>query len=98
MPPPAELELIARDPALAAMATVLDQAALTAFVAERWAATGRGPPPEQVLVRYLRYKPGTALVAGLELRGPAGTAMAAARATVASAAPKLAKTLRAVER
>lgn len=98
MPPPAELELIARDPALAAMATVLDQAALTAFVAERWAATGRGPPPEQVLVRYLRYKPGTALVAGLELRGPAGTAMAAARATAASAAPKLAKTLRAVER
>jgi aminoglycoside phosphotransferase (APT) family kinase protein len=98
VPPPAEQELIAHDPALPAMATVLDQAALTAFVAERWSLAGCGPPPEQVLVRYLRYKPGTALVAGLELRGPAGTTMAAAKATAARAAPKLAKTLRAVKR
>jgi aminoglycoside phosphotransferase (APT) family kinase protein len=98
VPPPAEQELIARDPALLAMATVLDQATLTTFVAERWASAGYGPPPQQVLVRYLRYKPGTALVAGLELHGPAGTAMAAAKATAVGAAPKLAKTLRAVER
>ncbi|WP_053203458.1 hypothetical protein [Jiangella muralis] len=82
--------LAARDPDVPGLAVLLDPDALTAWLRSRWAARDR-PPPDAVAVRYLRYKPGTALVAAVELTWPGATRAGFVKAVAPSAAPKLAK-------
>lgn len=83
----ADHALVAADPALPGLAALLDDECL-----RRWLARHA---PEHALTarRYLRYKPGTSCVLGLELRGPAGTQRAVLMATSADAAVKLDKTV-----
>lgn len=64
-------DLAARDPALPALELVLRDRRLTRSVRRRWRADG--PPPDDVHITYVRYKPATNIVAGLELRFPDGT-------------------------
>lgn len=60
---PANRELVARDPALPALALLLDPPALHALLRKRWpqlALSGLEPS-------YLRYKPGTSCLAGFRI-------------------------------
>ncbi len=60
----ADADLAARDPALPGLPVLLDDAALTGWLA----AHGLGPARR----RYLRYKPGTNCLLGLDLAGDSG--------------------------
>ncbi|WP_069115332.1 phosphotransferase [Jiangella alba] len=82
--------LAGRDPDVPGLAVLLDPDALTAWLGSRWDARDR-PPPDAVTVRYLRYKPGTALVAAVELSWPGATRAGFVKAVAPGAAPKLAK-------
>src|SRR5690625_1644049 len=81
----AEQELLEREPALPGMAVLFDEAAMSASVQEHQ------PSGSWVRLRDLRYKPGTAMVAGLTLTTEEGTSFAAARAMSMSDQEKLAK-------
>ncbi|HLR93325.1 MAG TPA: phosphotransferase [Jiangellaceae bacterium] len=81
----ADQELLEREPTLPGVAVLFDEAALTACV------QAHQPSVSEVRLRYLRYKPGTAMVAGLTLTAAEGTSFAAARAMSMSDQTKLVK-------
>jgi hypothetical protein len=63
---PGDTEVVARDPEVVALPTVLDDQRLTAHLRARWTAGAAGSP-DAVRVTYLRYKPRTLLVAAVEV-------------------------------
>jgi Ser/Thr protein kinase RdoA (MazF antagonist) len=63
---PGDAEVVARDPEVVALPTVLDDQRLTTYLRARWAGGAAGVP-DAVRVTYLRYKPGTLLVAAVEV-------------------------------
>ncbi|WP_026874988.1 aminoglycoside phosphotransferase family protein [Jiangella gansuensis] len=89
----ADRELADRDGVIPGLPVLLDPDALTAWLAGHWAAghSGDRPPPQAVVVRYVRYKPGTGMVAGVELHWPTGRRPGLVKAVASRAAPKLAK-------
>lgn len=87
MLPPADTALVAADPAIPGLGHVLDVGALL----DRLTA-GRSPlQPTGAVVEYVRYKPGSAVVAGLRLHTEEGPVAAFAAAWAAPSTPKLAK-------
>ncbi|MQA03920.1 MAG: hypothetical protein GEV07_14750 [Streptosporangiales bacterium] len=72
----ADRELVTREPAIPGLRVALDPDALLELFLPQWPA-GQ-PQPQSAHVRYVRYKPGTSLLAGVELR----TATESARAFV----------------
>ncbi|MGY2075307.1 phosphotransferase enzyme family protein [Blastococcus sp. SYSU DS0828] len=83
---PADADLAARDPGLPGLPVLLDDDVLAGWLAGHGLGTARR--------RYLRYKPGTGCVLGLELRTGAGAVPAVLSAWAGHSAPKLAKTRR----
>lgn len=73
--------LVGRDPDVPGLALALDDAALLGWLDPRWR---REPGLAAARVTYLRYKPGTAIIAGLELTTNGGTVLAAAARFVAA--------------
>ena len=88
---PDDAELVAREDRIQALAELLDpdrlRERLAAAASPVWGAVGA------VRVDYLRYKPGTSLVAGLVADTEAGERRAYAVAGAAHLADKLAKPL-----
>ena len=82
----ADADLVARDPALPGLATLLDDEVLGRWLAAAGRAGGRR--------RYLRYKPGTSCVLGLDVDTDEGTTAAVLTCVSAESAPKLDKTRR----
>ncbi|MCZ2860232.1 aminoglycoside phosphotransferase family protein [Blastococcus sp. VKM Ac-2987] len=81
---PADADLAARDRALPGLPVLLDDDLLAGWLAGRGLGPGRR--------RYLRYKPGTSCVLGLELRTGGGPVPAVLGAWSADSSPKLGKT------
>lgn len=86
---PGDAQVVARDPWIPALPVVLDDARLTDHVVAHWCADE--PAPERVEVRYLRYKPGTQVLADLRLTWRSHDRHALLIATAAKAAAKLTK-------
>lgn len=86
---PADAAIAARDPALPALRSVLDDAALGDHLRAHWSAGH--PAPEQVRVTYLRYKPGTSLLAAVEVVADGHRTTRLLAATSMSAVAKLDK-------
>ena len=88
---PADTALSLADPAVPGLSAVLDPLALVQRLAPGWGIAG-------AQIRYLRYKRGTSLVAGLELTaGDGATSLAQAFALGPGASDKLAKVVLAGE-
>lgn len=62
---PGDEQIVARDPWIRALPLVLDDERLTAHVRAHWSAAE--PAPDSIAVHYLRYKPGTQVLADLLL-------------------------------
>jgi aminoglycoside phosphotransferase (APT) family kinase protein len=87
---PGDAQVALRDPGVPGLRTVLDDDALTDHVRRGW--PGGSAPPSRVRVRYLRYKPGTLVLAAAELEHGAGTTTALVAAASVDAVAKLEKT------
>lgn len=85
---PADAALVESDPQLPGLSVLLDDGTLRAWLAEH------APSCRLLRRRYLRYKPGTGCVLGLELAGPDGPRPAALLAAGDDTAVKLAKAVR----
>ncbi|WP_324278235.1 aminoglycoside phosphotransferase family protein [Blastococcus brunescens] len=81
---PADADLAARDPALPGLPVLLDEQVLAGWLAGHGLGAARR--------RYLRYKPGTSCVLGLELCTGDGPLPAVLSAWSENSAPKLGKT------
>lgn len=73
--------LVERDPRVMGLATVLDDATLTRWLRDQWPPGAA--PPEHARVTYLRYKPGTLVLATARV----GFGETTSTALVAAAAP-----------
>lgn len=82
----ADADLVERDPALPGLATLLDDEVLGRWLAAAGWSGGRR--------RYLRYKPGTSCVLGLDVETDEGTTAAVLTCVAAGSVPKLQKTRR----
>lgn len=87
---PGDAEVVARDPEVVALPTVLDDQRLTAHLRARWTAGAAGSP-DAVRVTYLRYKPRTLLVAAVEVEAGGERDVHLLAATSAAAQAKLDK-------
>jgi len=87
---PAERDLIRRDPALPALATLLDEATLLAALRSALPDLG----VTGAALGYLRYKPGTNAVAGYLLSLPEGPHSAYAKSFGPADRPKVTRALR----
>jgi tRNA A-37 threonylcarbamoyl transferase component Bud32 len=81
--------IVARDPWIPGLPLVLDDDRLSDHVRTDWCAPG--PAPDRVDVRYLRYKPGTQVLADLLLSWRSHERHALLVATSSAAAAKLTK-------
>jgi Ser/Thr protein kinase RdoA (MazF antagonist) len=86
---PGDDRIVARDPWIPGLAIVLDDERLTDHIRRHWCPDG--PPPDRATVRYLRYKPGTQIVADLVLSWRSRDEHALLVATASGAAAKLHK-------
>src|SRR5690554_1087781 len=77
--------LVAADPALPGLAILLDDAALTRFLQRR------DPQVRSARATYLRYKPGTAVVAAVQVHSDTTQRLALAHAVTRAGRAKLDK-------
>lgn len=84
--------LVDRDPRVVGLASVLDDATLTRWLTDRW-PTG-SEPPEHVRISYVRYKPGTLLLATASVVFGERTGTALVAAATPDSAVKLDKIVR----
>ncbi|MGC0273647.1 hypothetical protein ACO0LV_11720 [Pseudactinotalea sp. Z1739] len=83
-----DAHLLDADPDLPGLAVLLDDAVLAEFLRRR------NPAVHSAHAQYLRYKPGTALVAAVHLRTADGDRLALAQAVTRAGRPKLDKLAR----
>lgn len=84
--------VVVRDPCLRGLATALDDDMLASRLAEAW--RGRPGQVQSVSVRYLRYKPGTQLLAAIDIDVGKGPVLGLLATTSDAAATKLTKLVR----